>query len=601
MIPRPAWLIALICGVLLAPALAERKPPPVGVIPPQPVPLNVKVRREGKTEIPLSVYGVAGEPLKFLIRTPPVQGRLAEPRPTGRETAVAVYEPPADLSITTDHFFYAAKSAAGVSAAVEVLLTIVDQPPQLTIPDALDFPTARTGDTSSKLLEISNRGGGLAVGEVLVEAPWRIEGKTGYRLGAGDMAIYKLIFAPAVGGTFESVARFTSDPTHSTTLRGTGETSVTASPAEIILQQASGDPVRTGTLELTNQTDEVRNLQFKADDRLRLPPPITLPPRGRVSVPIQIAANDVRPLLGEIRIVAPDLELRVPVKAAAPAAVLRVVQPAISFGRVPLKPASSVRFELENIGGTTGEMQWTIGDPFRTRQNSVLLLPGERRAFELEIEGKAPGKYRAWLQCKAGPQTFDIPVEAEIIAGTGPQKTPIVTSGVPSSDAPEPAAPSAPVESHHDPIVPLDWLADRQLPAGVRVTKTTPTTATLEWPVSLSAAPQFRVDLRQLSFAENHTLVATWLELDALVIKQEGSNLVTTIRDLQPGQPWTVRVQPLKADGVPDTRLFAIDFTTPPKRSYLPKVSPLRGLLATLGLLLAWQVASRWRVRIATR
>src|SRR5436190_20300179 len=62
MIPRPAWLIAIVCGLLLAPAFAERKKPPVGVIPPQPVQLNVNVRREGKTEIPLSINGVANEP-----------------------------------------------------------------------------------------------------------------------------------------------------------------------------------------------------------------------------------------------------------------------------------------------------------------------------------------------------------------------------------------------------------------------------------------------------------------------------------------------------------------------------------------------------------
>ncbi len=193
MIPRSAWLAALFCVLLIVPASGQRKQQPaVGVVPPQPVQLNVKVRREGKTEIPLSVNGVAGEPLKFLIRTPPVQGKASDPRSTGRETAVTVYEPPADLSIIADHFLYAVQSGAGVSAPVEVFITIVDQPPQLTNPDTLEFPAVRTGSTTSKLLEITNSGGGMLVGEVVVEAPWRIEGKAGYRLGAGDVAIYKL-------------------------------------------------------------------------------------------------------------------------------------------------------------------------------------------------------------------------------------------------------------------------------------------------------------------------------------------------------------------------------------------------------------------------
>src|SRR5258707_14155085 len=102
---------------MMAPAPAQRKQqPPAGEAPPQPVQLNLKVRREGKTEIPLSINGQANEPLKFLIRTPPTQGKLADPKQTGRETATAVYEPPADLGITTDRFLYAVQSNAGVSA-----------------------------------------------------------------------------------------------------------------------------------------------------------------------------------------------------------------------------------------------------------------------------------------------------------------------------------------------------------------------------------------------------------------------------------------------------------------------------------------------------
>ncbi|MEI9896320.1 MAG: hypothetical protein WDN28_21260 [Chthoniobacter sp.] len=149
----------------------------MGAAPPQPVELNIKVRREGKTEIPLRIYGKANEPLKYLIRVPPVHGRLSEPRPTEREVSVVVYEPPADLGITTDKFSYAVQSAVGVSASVEISMTIVDQPPQLTIQDALDFSTVRTGASNFRMLEISNHGGLIAAGDVIVNDPWKIEGK----------------------------------------------------------------------------------------------------------------------------------------------------------------------------------------------------------------------------------------------------------------------------------------------------------------------------------------------------------------------------------------------------------------------------------------
>jgi hypothetical protein len=601
MIPRPVWLIAVFCGLFLAPAFAQRKEPPPGMAPPQPVQLKVKVRREGKTEIPLGIHGVANEPLKFLIRTAPVQGRLSDPRQTGRETAVAVYEPPADLTITTDRFFYAVKSEAGVSAPVEVVLTILDQPPQLTIPDHLDFPAVRTGDSNSKLLEITNSGGSLAIGEVIVEAPWRIEGKAGYRLAAGDLAIFKIIFAPSTGGAFESVARFTSDPAHSTTLRGKAETSVAADPAEVILQNAVDDPVRTGSLELVSQVDEPRDLQLKADNRLQLPAQVTLPGRGRIRIPIQTAAHDVRALDTEIRILAPDLELRVPVKATAPGAVVRAVRPAIGFGRVPVGRVTSTRFELENIGGAPAEVAWTIAAPFRTTQKTVILVPGEKRGFDLEIESSTPGRYRASLQCKSGTQTFDLGVDAEVSATMRPLTGSVRAPGTLPSAPDEPQAPvptpETPEAINLPPFVPLDWLGDTQLPAGVKVSISTPTTATLEWPASLSSATHFRVDLRQFAFTEDHNLTVNWLELGGLQVSRKGQNYVTTIHDLEPAQPWTVRVRPINNGGEPENRLFAVNFQTPPKTSYRPDISPLRGLLAVLAILVVWQVIARARRR----
>lgn len=596
-IPRLAWLSALASCLLLVPATAQRQEPALRRAPPQPVELAVKVRREGKTEIPLRIHGKANEPLKFLIRTPPVHGKLAEPRPTDREAAVAVYEPPADLTITTDRFFYAAQGVAGVSASVEVSITILDQPPQLTIPDVLEFPALRTGATSSKLLEITNSGGGLAAGEVIVEAPWRIEGKTGYRLGAGDIAIFKIFFAPTAGGDFENVARFTSDPAHSTTLRGTAESSVVANPTRVLLRHGVGDPVRTGTFSLTNQTDEPRTLQLTSDSRLQLPPQVTLPARGQIEVPIQTAASDVLSLETSILITATDLEFRVPVKAAPPGPIVRATQPAVAFGRLAAGAAASAPFELENIGGTPGEVTWAIAPPFRTAQNSVLLLPGEKRRFAVELESSKPGKFRAWLQCKSGAQTFDVPVEAEVASvARNPENSGPMTSGSSPAEAATPA-PESPVVESPAPAVPFDWLVDTALPAGVKVTGITPTSAVLEWPASLSPATRFRVQARVFGFAPDRSLQVNWQEIPGLEIKAQGASYLATIPDLQPAQPWALRVLPVKADGEPGERLFAVDFFTPPKPAILPTLSPLRVLLVALFGLVSWQVVTRWRRR----
>jgi hypothetical protein len=600
MTPCPTWLSILFCGLFLASAAAQRKDA-AGVIPPQPVELSVKVQRGGKTEIPLRVHGRANEALKFLIRTAPVYGKLSEPtRATDREAAVVVYEPPANLAITSDKFFYAAQGSAGVSSAVQVSITITDLPPRLGIPDAIDFGTLRAGGSTTKLLEISNRGGGLVTGEVIVEPPWRIDGPTAYRLGAGDIAVFKVIFAPTTGGTFEKVARFTSDPTHSTTLRGSAEAPIVASPAQVILRAEVGDPTRTGAFELRNQTDEPRTLQLKSDPRLQLPPQVTVEARGKISVPVQTAPGDVHALNTEIRIEAPDLDLRIPVKAPVTGATIRASPAALAFARVPAGRPASMGFELENIGGAAGEVTWTIGPPFRVNQGSALLLPGEKRSFVIEIETNAVGRYRAWLQCKAGAQSFEVPVDAEVVAsGRQPRGSSPKTgaTSAPSSPETETPAPDQPRITADQRASAPAWMSDAKLPQGVKVRETTPTSATVEWPASMSPATNFRVDLRQLARSEDGGVRVTWLELGGVEIKQAGQNYAMTIHGLQPGQPWTVRVLPIAASGEAGQRLFAVDFFTPPKQSILPRISPLKGLICALVLLVGWQIYSRWRRR----
>ncbi len=600
-LPRLACFAALLSGLFFASASAQRKELPVGIAPPQPVQLTVKVQRGGKTEIPLRIHGLANEPVKFLIRTPPTHGKVAEPRVTGRESAVAIYEPPADLSITADRFFYASQSTAGVSAAVEIAITILDQPPELTIPDTLEFPTLRTGATSSKLLEITNTGGGMASGEIIVEAPWRIEGKPGYRLGAGDIAIFKLFFAPTTGGNFEKVARFTSEPTRSTTLRGTAETSVAVHPALLVLQPGAGDPVRTGTFEITNQTDEPRTLQLQADPRLQVPPQVSLPPRGRLAVPVQTAAGDILPLEAEILLTAPDLELRVPVRAAAPGAVIRAAPRTVAFGRLPIGPPAQAEFELENIGGAAGEVTWTIGPPFRTAQTSTLLVPGEKRRFPIELAATKPGRYRAWLQWKFGTQTVDLPVEAELVAGPrGPGIPGILPPASPAAataDAPDAAPSEEPSAPRGAPAVPPGWLHDISLPPGVKVARVTSNTATIEWPVSLSPAPRFHVEARIFGYDAERKLTVTWHRFEGLPIQTQGGSYLATVFDLEPAQPWVIRVLPVPATGEPGERLFAIGFSTLPKASLVPKISPFRALLAALVILVGWQIYARWRRR----
>lgn len=607
--PRLFLFICVLCLGLGDTCLAERKPaaPIVGAAPPQPMEMNLKIRREGKTEIPLRIYGKANEPLKYLIRVAPVNGKLTEPQVKEREISTVVYEPPADLGITTDKFAYAVQSAVGVSAAVEVQITIVDQPPLLGIQDSIDFGTIRAGATNYRMLELTNKGGLIASGEVIVDPPWKIEGKTGYRLRADEIAVFKVIFAPDAGGKFEAVARYTSDPQHSTTLRGVAEAAIAANPPQWLLEQTPGEAARTGTFELLNQLDEARTIQLKADARLKIPAQLTIPPHAGANVTVEALPSTAEAFDTAIHLDAPDFSIAVPVKVPALGAIMRTSPTAINFGRLPPTAKATEHFEVENIGAASGRVAWEISPPFRTPETSVTLPAGEKKGFDLELDTKAPGRYRTWLKFRAGTQSYDMLVEAEVAAaGGGGRMAPRSATGglgapAPGAPADLNAAPESTEPAPPPPTVPLpDWAADPRLPRGVRVTQITATSAVIEWPASLSTATRFRVDMRQIRLGADGRMEISWVQPTGIPMERRGDNYVAILTEMQSGQPWTVRILPLQASGEAGAPLFTVQFQTLGESSATARFrtpSLLQLLVIALIALLGWQAWQRWARR----
>jgi hypothetical protein len=103
--------------------------------------------------------------------------------------------------------------------------------------------------------------------------------------------------------------------------------------------------------------------------------------------------------------------------------------------------------------------------------------------------------------------------------------------------------------------------------------------------------------MRQLAVGADGNLQVTWLTPSGVPIELHGPNYAAILTGLKPAMPWTVRVRPLDAKGEPGERLFAIDFTTPPKSSRLPDFSPFRGLLLALLAMVVWQAWRRWPKR----
>ena len=429
------------------------------------LPQAVKVPRGEPVEIALRIYGVKNEPLKYLIRTPPKSGKLTEPRVLEREVSAVTYTPPADLAVTRDRFSYAVQNGAGVSASVDVLITIVDQPPDLALPGALDFAPMLAGATAAKTVEIRNRGGGLAEGQVAVEAPWKIEGAARYRLAAGARAVFKVVFAPEKGGVFESAVRFSSQPESGVRVRGEAQEAIAAAPAKIELQNAAGDAVRTGAFELTNQTDAECRVTLSGGARLQVPAELTVPAHGKVSVPVQTAATDVTALDGEVRAESAGLTVRVPVRAARVGPLVRSVRGPVMFGRVDAARAAGADFELENFGGTAADVSWEIGAPFVMEQPSARLAPGEKKTLTLRMQPAAAGKYRAWLTVQCNRQKLEIPVEAELFAKAAPAAASRANVAASLAREPDTPAPEALIAATPELTVPSAEPASPETPA----------------------------------------------------------------------------------------------------------------------------------------
>jgi hypothetical protein len=232
-----------------------------------------------------------------------------------------------------------------------------------------------------------------------------------------------------------------------------------------------------------------------------------------------------------------------------------------------------------------------------------VLEPGEKKTFQLEIDGKAPGRYRTWLQFKAGAQTFDLPVQAEVLASQRPSiasnNSPSSSFAITDSNAP-PVTPESATDESPGPTQP-EWIGDFQVPKGVQVSHITQTSAVIEWPASLAPGiSRFRVEMRQLKKAPDGTLEISWVRPTGIPIESRGATFTARLTDLQPGQPWTVRILPLEANGEVGDRLFTVDFSTQWRPSLMARVSnlsPLKWMFGVLAALLFWWGVQRWLPR----
>ena len=276
-------------------------PPP---LPPQAVPVAVQVQNGGTVQVALRVYGRQEQTTKYLIRKEPQLGKIVSLEPYEREVWILTYQHTAPMNgqiSQQDRILFAAQNKNGTSAAAELILDIVDNPPELAAPGSVEFGEIAAGIAATRSVTIANKGGGVLEGSVTADAPWSIE-PSSYRLARGEQTALRLTLTPDAARQYQGQLHFSNNPQTEPAVSASAFVPFNAEPEALQLAGGPKGSARSASFTLTNRTAAELTLQVEANGRLHLPAQIILPPNATETVKATLAAEDPEGMDGSIRL-----------------------------------------------------------------------------------------------------------------------------------------------------------------------------------------------------------------------------------------------------------------------------------------------------------
>lgn len=311
--------------------------------PPQADPQRAPVLRGNQITILLRGHNGGGGSLTFRIVQRPEHGKLSPVHLLGDDRAEIVYENDG-AEAESDHFRYVVKANDGrISSPAEVRILVQDVPARMAVPARIEFGEIEAGESQSRVLGITNEGGGVLEGRVSVSAPWQLSAAA-YRVGPGRTENISVRFEPDEGRHFVGQITLTAANGIETIVQLTGAavSPVQADPNHLeILGSNNNDAVRSGSVSLTNQTGRVVTLRLEASSNIQSVSEITLAPHERKKVSIAVRPEWSAALHEDIAFVASGFRVRLPVDAPAPA-IPPVVTNAKAPSELPSTPQAAV-------------------------------------------------------------------------------------------------------------------------------------------------------------------------------------------------------------------------------------------------------------------
>lgn len=426
-----AWLVVV---WILLPGLvvAERGDPPVA--PPSiGYDAAADCLRGGGCEVTLRAIASDGRDVDFRIVEQPRHGSLTFVR---RDLGTATYRYTHDGSSgATDSFRFKFSVGPGRPWGYrKATVAIREKPPRLEVDtDALDFGDVPIGEGAERLFNVTNAGGGILRGRLVVGEPWSVDRDVFTLAGGGSVAV-RVVFEPTMADLSQGVIDIETgpEPPARVSLLGTGVYRFTVPAAAAFEQVAGAPPV---SLPVVNTSGQPLEVSVRAQDPLVCAGSLTVPPFGAVALevgvePVHYARRVARLEIGD-GVAVRSLSIRLP----PPPALLEW-----EAGKAPstILPGQVAMFtlRLRNAGANDAVVELGLQgeglEPAPGQEARVAVASGE--SVPVKLAWRAPerlGSLEAGISASHGGLASPLPLCTEVV-----EPPPVSTGAVADRDSP---------------------------------------------------------------------------------------------------------------------------------------------------------------------
>ncbi len=524
------------------------------ILPPQPVPSEVRVPRSGSAEVELRALASPEPVSRFVVRVEPTHGTLTPlgPGEEGRSTRL-LYTHDGSKTPDTDRIVYAVQSrSSGVSASGQILLRIVDPAPKMEAPATLAFPSVFPGKVSQGILTISNSGGGILRGRFSLSHPWSIDGSGEFSVAAGEKVNLPLKFRPTSVANFTGAVTFSNDMHPPVALCAKALAPFAVAPDA--LEAALIGSGRQVDLPVSNLAPQPLPIEVLAEG-CSVSEIGALPVNGSAILQASADIGNALAQTGKILLRAmghtQEIELRF-----APLPARLVFSPEdglILHPATPDGPASSV-LSLKNTGGESVALHMQVPEPFSIESNmpTLRLNPGEETKVNIRVtSGKNPPE-SARLILSGLPSPIQIPIRLlrPVDATGNSEPAPIFPAASPlrvqagRTQASTPPSPKSPAVSKLDTV------------------SRTHHSMHLRWTKPIAGSGNFSLEVRQFHLGADGKIQTGWGPWLDAAISENGQYVDFEIPGLQPASTYVVRAR--QGDKVSEDTVVRTAWPPPP-------------------------------------